>query len=1845
MHGCAQHFSPTDLPGNEEKRSSGGGKWKSAADIIQAIPPLLRAIQSVRSEEAWSCLAVGCIEEARRLSERANDVVAWAASFALGGDVQQTLLIVESYIIATCTVLYEYRQRVRYASSRDPQQERSFVLRRHTEIVILWMNRQRCYERSDPSINSLHAVKEVECREVLLQAMELLDWAELHRWYCVALSLYLARSETDVEVGNKASSAGVGGDCGVKGCGYVVPANYWFRSFFALIEAEAELPGGDGCDMDPSTSYTPVLSAVQVEKSFYQKKQAAGQTRRMWFSMRGGREDSCTAPPSRLPSPSSSSSSVFLGSSSSLVNEVPPMKPFGQQWALSVLLSHCCEADIFFVSAVAGFRSRHYRTSMFCASRALALMESKSSCITPCKARAHPYQLTLMRFVRAVAALHIGERVQANEDILSLMSMRKGAEETVESMVGCSLALYGMPLPEAEAVVLSKTPSPVVQRYLYCLAEFVHALTLLQLGMVEEARDLGKTVIETLGDSHKERVSGPCNVEDGLRDIIIYCAAALEDSSTVLETSLSAHRLAYLALCASFFGGLAASGISVKENSETYNLLYPSHLAPYTSIRQMIPFHMNRATFFFHDKKFTAAWDDVCCAVAAADEVVGSVEFAFTHCFPLMVYSFACQVGVTLLETLLHEDLEAAKACLPEPDNETLLLKKDETLQAHEELGLEVVKLTQSISRRMKEFYPNSRLAELCQLQIAILCREKQYLSRSVVLSRRYPYSVAAQNMLTVALYFEHHIPEALDNATKNLEEFPHSQDVIRAHQMLQRKNLLYTFNYRTLVPLKYKAGSVDRIFTKRMIIVIVLLVANLVVLFLTVLVNIPGFIDLPEGIRELAIRLQLPSLVPLLFAPVLVIHSIVAATTSRNLIHTTLKDLHFVDTVLNRVLFCLRCVPLINVVNALQVSIAGNNFLIEHQIYTFVLYLFLTILFVPFTTRIFFLPSTDEPDMEFISWLSLFFLDAATSFLILIPHILLGILEPYMSIIFYFCLPVERQGVEAKTSTSSSIRRRVLFHKHSRKHLPRRFTQGSGSRFFHIRLLRLLYFHTHSSMETKYLAESQMEAELYRVFPLLEGPVADLLFATASPKPLKGQVLTARRTSRTSGRDSKTPVREEPVVAVSPPTLSLQGQSAFPSPCNDALFGDSSGVPLGHIRPGRLAASGAGAAAGTSATTPGMAATAGGANGDHRGGGNGSSPALLEEAGAQIYNRGSGEVTGLRLMDIVREHAEKTERQRTFARHVSFVRPSTAARLNRGSADMELNDWYNMDFLSPVEWDCNDDPVENPLAKNSTESLPHSSSVQRKEREEENRVDSSMENLSSSSLDSEEEYYGGGVIRVDRRLHGGSTKTETEYNAPYTAAPQVHYGGSDDGGRKEFASFSAVVADGGHARTMSGASEPSDMLYGMYSPNDMYSSPSPPRNLAAADGGAALSGEPNSSTMGLPAWAKPVGLLHTALASLSLRRSSDPETVIPPSLWKDAEAALYSARGMHGGWGNMWSQEVLLNMEEILRFAAKEILLQQQKRGFGKWSNSTISRDSRSSATSRGPVAVEAASFRLFFSAVMETVPDRNSLWWHGTSPAEVREGLVELFVSLIQAHEASAVTAVCSDYYGIPTSFSLQEWQLVLEGGFGYADCKVATEMSSGSLGGIFDCFTVVFRAAELWTRAAASPNSTGEQLAPFLQQSLESVLDIRSGAIQTSRVRTFLSTITEAVSPYCSIDPGAEKESSIDGQTIFTRACHLGCLAVVAVLVEDGYARNLNAVLSSGSNGLIEAVRQKKWNIVQYLCTYATDRLEDSFEQKFNGADVVQLAQQCVPRENAIVDLLIRTRNDMRYAMLYY
>ncbi|ORC87638.1 uncharacterized protein TM35_000212440 [Trypanosoma theileri] len=724
-----------------------------------------------------------------------------------------------------------------------------------------------------------------------------------------------------------------------------------------------------------------------------------------------------------------------------------------------ILLSQCGIGEAAFISAVTAWKTHHYRSAITAATDFLSLEETGYEITDP--------NLRIMAyFIRCMSFIALGERVFASHDAVFLLR----DEDEFTSAVGASLTAFLMPLPESLDVIKNYEGPSSQRRYAYALCEYIHALTLVQLGSMESAVKIIQNTLNNTTDDMGEL----------LLDLLVIACTALEDSKTLLNIQLSPERQLYLAMAPVFYGGFGSDCAKLRTHTPAGRLLYPKEVPTYASLRQMLPFYMNRAHHQFAHHKYIDAWENVSLAVACAEEIIGSVEFAFTECSPLNVYYFGCCVGAEVLNTLL-EVMTAKDAVARASTNHmtvTLLTQEGDIL------GEEVLRKCGEWAQRIRQFHPNVRLGSIVLAQYRTISRAKNFISRAICLAQRYPRSVLAQNCLTLALYANHHIPEAVDQAAKTLQTFPHSREVVAVHRAIVQKDGVYVFNYRTLFPVRYAPGS-QRVWTKRMILVIILLFINFIIYVLTLLVNMSNWVVYPEPIKEIAVRLQLPSLFPLFYAVLVIVYAIMAAISPRNLVRTMMHDLFFTSTRLNCFLFPMRGLAFVNTFNALQITIAGNNFLFESHWYTFLLYVILTCLFVPFTSRVWFLSSMDEPKVGVWSWLTLYAIDIVTGLILLVPHIILFAIEPLSFIAFFFFQPIRRP--EENDEISGHVGKRLILHQACLEKMSSRHFTGSGSRFIHIRLMSLLYYKTHPDLTTRFLLRSQIDEENYRIFPLID--------------------------------------------------------------------------------------------------------------------------------------------------------------------------------------------------------------------------------------------------------------------------------------------------------------------------------------------------------------------------------------------------------------------------------------------------------------------------------------------------------------------------------------------------------------------------------------------------------------------------------------------------------------------------------------------------------------------------------------------------------------------------------------
>ncbi|CCW64104.1 unnamed protein product [Phytomonas sp. EM1] len=1013
---------------------------------------MLKELVVHRSEWAWTYLSLGNFTESKRLGLLENDVLVWAASLALSGDCRRAMLIIEAYIVATCEVLCDLLKEKNW-NNMSSVSELS-LLQKHNISMAKWLttrkwggklNQEKTNDRppeTSPSLSnsnlgdgvldrSIDNIALLKYQRVIAIVMQLVSWRDLHLWYVIALTLL-----NDVEAEQP----------------YSAPVNnIWFRYFFAFSYSEDETVRSDSEPQDGSNGLAGIT----------------------------------------------------------------------QQKALEFLISQCSEWEVFFTSAISAFHMLRYRTSIEFASRFLDILPRNG------KSKNKTYDLVVpipeerfyrisMLVVRCRALLELGLRAEAAEDIVELMKEEiegKGTPSEYISMFGCALALYGMPLRDAAEPLVgffsSDQSNPLAapfpaQVHVLSTAYYVHALTLLQLGQMDQAVLVAKVGLN---------LAVPFHIKEALKEVVLRASVAREDSTTILEMSITApHQLVYLSLCPTFFGGLSPHGVHARRNTPAFRLLYPTKLPLYTSARQLLPFYMNRAFCLFHHHCFAEAWNAVCCAVEIADEIAGSTEFVFTHCFPLYVYYYACKIGFTALEYVLQKDI---RKCLVGENNRltsnfpsfvgmnSFLSRRERggasftasegtipeslTNDADGKSSIEIIDFCRYCVKQMHAHYPHSVLGDVAAAQVAVMSYEPDSVMRAVLLSRRYPKVILAQTTWALALFFDNNISNAMDASRKNFQDFPHSKEVVSTQKWMGLKGITYTFYYRTLLPMEYGPGSKNQRFTKRFLVSIALVAINWLVYLYMLIVNLTSY--RPLNLSEtLGAALTTPATWTFIFPPIFLVYGLLMTFSSKNLIQSLLEELHFCGGRLNRFIFVMRSVVLFNAANMLQIIFSNQWKLPNSFLLTTLLVILMIVLTMPFTTRIWFLPSVDEPQVEILRWVSLLVTDVVIYAFVIIPHVILAAFEPLMALAFFFLVPKEQLGIHTDTA---SIRRRLLYHEKNRYTLPPPGGVGGGSSFIYIKLMKLIYYETHIELTSRYLEKSQIESEGYRVFPLLDETLA----------------------------------------------------------------------------------------------------------------------------------------------------------------------------------------------------------------------------------------------------------------------------------------------------------------------------------------------------------------------------------------------------------------------------------------------------------------------------------------------------------------------------------------------------------------------------------------------------------------------------------------------------------------------------------------------------------------------------------------------------------------------------------
>ncbi|CCW70203.1 unnamed protein product [Phytomonas sp. Hart1] len=1006
-----------------------------------------------RSEWAWAFLSLGNLEEANRLGALKNDITVWAASLALSGKCEYALLAIEVYIVSTCQIVSELIEESN--QNKLISLTEGSMLQRHNLVMAKWLTtRKKCgifdqkktkdlplESYSDLSSNSSFNDGKFyqsnlddtfsKYQRVIEVVMQLVSWQDLHLWYIIALTLL-----NDVDASEP----------------YSVPVNnVWFRNFFAF-------------------------PFIKPDKTNYESEHTFG---------------------------------------------VTDTGQIMQEKALEFLLSQCSEWEVFLVSAFTAFYTQRYRTSIEFASRFLKMIplnpkDQPQSCDFAVQFPEKEFYRISMVAIRCQALLELGSRPEASEDIVSLMQVdikAKGTPSEYVSVFGCALALYGMPLHDSVeplnrflSLASDKASIPLLPAQVHVLstAYYVHALTLLQLGQMDQTIVIANAGLHIASSQH---------LKEAFKEIILRAAVAREDSTTILEMSIKApHQLVYLSLCPAFSGGLSPMGVYAKRGTPVFRQLYPTKLPFYASTRQLLPFYMNKAYSLFHHHCYAETWSAVCCAVDLADEIVGSTEFAFTPCFPLHVYYYACKVGFDTLEYVLENDIkkslvsgdhsltsnfpsfnglhqiqsrrDRSKAVTYSFDGST---GDNFTNLFDSEACVQIIDLCRHCVQQIYAHYPHSVLGDVTVARVAVMSHEPNYISKAMMVSRRYPKIILAQTTWALALFFHNNISNAMDVSHKNFQDFPHSNEVVCTQKWMGLKGITYTFYYRTILPVEYGPGSSNRRFTKRFIATIVLVTINWIIYMIMFIVNLTPYQSFIAS-ETLEVMLKVPPTWTFFIPPIFLIYGLIMAFTSRNLVQALLDELHFRGDRLNRFIFVMRSVVMFNLVNVIQITSSDKWVFPNDTLLTMLFLTFVITLTMPFTTRVWFLPSVDEPMMGILQWVSVLITDVATYVFVCIPHAIFVVFEPFMAIAFFFVVPLGHLGLGSDTA---SIRRRLLYHEKKRYTLPPPGEVGSGSSFIYIKLMKLLYYETHVAMTSKHLDKLQIESEGYRAFPLINEALA----------------------------------------------------------------------------------------------------------------------------------------------------------------------------------------------------------------------------------------------------------------------------------------------------------------------------------------------------------------------------------------------------------------------------------------------------------------------------------------------------------------------------------------------------------------------------------------------------------------------------------------------------------------------------------------------------------------------------------------------------------------------------------
>jgi hypothetical protein len=728
------------------------------------------------------------------------------------------------------------------------------------------------------------------------------------------------------------------------------------------------------------------------------------------------------------------------------VGALPQARQLSRADVEEILISQCTEDTLHAVNAYVCFQLGRFRTSLFSATEVLS-RHNEDVC---------------MRFVRCMCALKVCDRKTSAMDCTHLMH----SESMIISTAGCALASYAIPMQAArEAVLGFRSQIYREELFVHSLMEWTHALTLTQLGDFESAKRVA---------TDARRYSPPKSVRELIDDVLLVCCIALKDQESLLKLHLTPARQLHCGMVPAFGGGYDNGSINtIPIDSDLADFINPMRVASIADVRKMIATHTTRARSLFSYGNLKEAFQEVTRAVGCSEELIGSTEFSFSDLAPHRVFFLAINIGLALLDRLIEGSPDFDPS-----DPEAVAMREED-----DQLGDEVISTLRSWARRLRRFHPRTVVGPCAVAQVAIASQEESSLARAQELTAKFPNYVLAQNCVSTALYALHLIPDAVANAQRTLQRFPHVPEVKAMYLAVAGKDGLYSFLYRGVVRLTFVQVD-STVSTKRVRVVLLLTVVHFIIFFFMFAVNFP-FAEIPrlEQLEGLANSLTVPLTFGLFWAQLLLmLYTVIMIVTPRNLVSVLLTDIFVRDTTLNRFLYTSRSLPLVNMAHAMLITVYGDNFGLHSSWYTLAMYTVLWLMYFPFTSRAFLLRSVDEPKMAVPFWITLILTDIVLSPLLAVPTVLAVVVEPFMAIAFCAFIPESIQEDfigDVAERLANNVAKNV-------DHLKKQRSITSGSEFIHIRFMRFLFRATHSEMETTYLLKIQQDEDDMRVFPLI---------------------------------------------------------------------------------------------------------------------------------------------------------------------------------------------------------------------------------------------------------------------------------------------------------------------------------------------------------------------------------------------------------------------------------------------------------------------------------------------------------------------------------------------------------------------------------------------------------------------------------------------------------------------------------------------------------------------------------------------------------------------------------------